>query len=503
MVQMLRTYEQLQFNFNEHYNDLYDILVPKDNKYRIIKENVKFNFIYDALEDKYCLDNGRDAVSPVLLFKYLIIKDLEHLSDEDVVKHSLYDLSMKYFLDMNVDETKLIHPSLLTKFRKLRLKDNNLLQTLLNQTTALGIKKGKINPSNLVMDATHSKAKYNSISPREMLIQRSKELRKIVYSFDGADMKEKFPKKKESTGLLEDEMEYCEELIKVINEDERFINNEKVQEKVHYLQEGLDDIKNKIVESSYDDEARTGHKTADTNFFGYKTHIATTEDGIAVAAVVTSGEKTDGQYLEQLVEMANEAGMEVKEVIADKAYSSRENIDNMNAKGIKVVSRLSSSVVNGNRTDNKGFEFNKDAQMYQCPVGELAVRKAKTGKEHQECITYYFNIEKCHNCPRKEECGIKEGQKTKTFSERIKEPTHLKQMEFEASEEFQMEIKKRYVIEQCNAILKNNHSYAIANSKGIAGMEIQGAIALFCMNLKKILYPYESKKKNEVNEDEK
>ncbi|MCD8027340.1 MAG: transposase [Erysipelotrichaceae bacterium] len=155
-----------------------------------------------------------------------------------------------------------------------------------------------------------------------------------------------------------------------------------------------------MVESSYDNEARTGDKTADTNFFGYKTHIATTEDGIAVAAVVTSGEKTDGQYLEQLVKMANEAGMEVKEVIADKANSSRENIDNMNAQGIQVVSRLSSSLINGKRTDNKGFEFNKDAQMYQCPVGELAVRKAKT------------------------------------FSERIKEPTHLKQMEFEASDEF-------------------------------------------------------------------
>lgn len=496
---MLRMNEQIQFELEDNqYDKLYDLLVPKDNKYRIINENMDFSFIYDVIKNKYCLDNGRDAVSPIVLLKYLIVKDLEHLSDEDVVRHSLYDLSIKYFLGMKVDDTKLINPSTLTKFRKLRLKDNDLLQKLLKETTKLGIKKGKINIHTLIVDSTHTKAKYNSISPREMLIQRSKELRKVVYSFDGEYMKEKFPKKREASGILEDEMQYCEELIETINKEELFKNNEKVQEKIRYLEEGIKDIKEKI-EISYDEDARTGHKTADTNFFGYKTHIGVTENGIAVAAVVTSGEKTDGEYLEELIEMANENGMSIDEVIGDKAYSSKENIDELNEKGIEVVSKLSSSVINGNRKKNHGFEFNKDAQMYQCPVGHLATAKRKTGSGAEKCITYYFNIEKCRVCPQKDKCGIKEGQKTKTFSEKIKDPTHIKQMEFENSKKFQDEIKKRYVIEQSNAILKNSHNYDVARSKGISGLEIQGAIALFCMNLKKILYA--SKPRNRHKEE--
>ena len=38
------------------------------------KELVDFEFIYDELLDKYCLDNGRNAVPPIRMFKYLLFK---------------------------------------------------------------------------------------------------------------------------------------------------------------------------------------------------------------------------------------------------------------------------------------------------------------------------------------------------------------------------------------------------------------------------------------------
>ena len=34
------------------------------------------------------------------------------------------------------------------------------------------------------------------------------------------------------------------------------------------------------LETSKDEDAKTGHKTADTSFWGYKTHIAMTEERI-------------------------------------------------------------------------------------------------------------------------------------------------------------------------------------------------------------------------------
>ena len=80
--------------------EIFELVVPKDNLLRKIKELVDFDFIYNELIDKYCLDNGRNAISPVQMFKYLLLKSIYDLSNVDVVERSKYDMSFKYFLDI-------------------------------------------------------------------------------------------------------------------------------------------------------------------------------------------------------------------------------------------------------------------------------------------------------------------------------------------------------------------------------------------------------------------
>ena len=92
------------------YMEIYELVVPKDNILRKIKELVDFDFIYDELLSKYCLDNGRNAISPIRMFKYLLLKIIYDLSDVDVVERSKYDMSFKYFLDMAPEES-VINPS--------------------------------------------------------------------------------------------------------------------------------------------------------------------------------------------------------------------------------------------------------------------------------------------------------------------------------------------------------------------------------------------------------
>ena len=115
------------------YSELYNLLVPKDNILRQIHDLVDFKFVYTELVHKYTLDNGRPAEDPVRMFKYLLLKTIFDLSDVDVVSHTLYDLSFKYFLDLAPEDTNLIHPSSLTKFRRMRLKDMDLLDLLINK----------------------------------------------------------------------------------------------------------------------------------------------------------------------------------------------------------------------------------------------------------------------------------------------------------------------------------------------------------------------------------
>lgn len=78
------------------------------------------------------------------LYCYLnicFLKYLYNLSDNGVVERSRYDMSFKYFLELTPEE-EVIHPSLLTKFRKQRLKDENILDLLINKSVELAINQG-------------------------------------------------------------------------------------------------------------------------------------------------------------------------------------------------------------------------------------------------------------------------------------------------------------------------------------------------------------------------
>lgn len=61
--------EQQQRLILSPYMEIYNMVVPKDNLLRQIKELVDFGFVYDELIDKYCLDNGRNAVPPIRMFQ--------------------------------------------------------------------------------------------------------------------------------------------------------------------------------------------------------------------------------------------------------------------------------------------------------------------------------------------------------------------------------------------------------------------------------------------------
>ncbi|MDY5318972.1 MAG: transposase, partial [Candidatus Egerieousia sp.] len=47
--------------------------------------------------------------------------------------------------------------------------------------------------------------------------------------------------------------------------------------------------------------------------------------------------------------------------------------------------------------------------------------------------------------------------------------------------------RERYKIEAKNAELKNAHGYDRADSYGISAMELQGAVTIFVVNLKRIM----------------
>ena len=467
------------------FSSLYAMIVPETNLLRKIHDLIDFTFIHDELVNKYCQNNGRNAESPIRMFKYLLLKTIYTLSDVDVVERSRFDLSFKYFLDMTPEEG-VINSSSLTKFRKLRLKDTDLLNLLISKTVSIALAKGIIRTKSIILDATHTHSKSNPFSAIEVLRERSKQLRKVVYSFD--ESWEDLNPKKNNDYDLEKELEYSKNLEQQISKDEFISSIPAVQEKLNLLKETIEDASENCILSK-DAEAKTGHKSSDSSFFGYKTHLAMSEERIITAAVVTSGEKGDGPELPKLLEISKENGIEVDTIIGDSAYSGKENLELANQQNINVVARLNTTITQGCRKEEDKFDYNKDADRFVCPAGHMATHKASrvkksNGKSDRE--VYFFDIEKCKTCPLKNGC-YKDGSKTKSYSISIKSNLHQAQIDFQKTEYFKDKAKERYKIEAKNSELKNVHGYKRAQSYGITNMEMQGAMAIFTVNLKRII----------------
>jgi hypothetical protein len=214
-----------------------------------------------------------------------------------------------------------------------------------------------------------------------------------------------------------------------------------------------------------------------------------TEERIITAAIVTSGEKGDGPELAKLLEISQENGIEVDTIIGDTAYSGKENLKLTTEQNIQIVAKLNPTITQGTRKEENKFDYNKDADMFVCPAGHMAIKKSRQGKKNvatNQVYTYYFDVEKCKTCPLRNGC-YKEGAKTKTYSVSIKSGFHKEQMTFQETDYFKEKAKHRYMIEAKNAELKNVHGYSRAKSYGIENMQLQSAITIFTVNLKRII----------------
>ena len=483
--------------------EIYDKVVPKDHKLRILKEKIDFSFIRDEVKEKYSAKMGRCAEDPVRMFKYLFLKCLYGLSDRGLIDRCMSDMAFKYFLDLS-PESDVIDPSLLSVFRRQRLVDMDLLDYLISRSVRTAVEMGVIKSRTLIIDATHTNSKYSPYAPLELLQLRSKNLRKNIYAStkEPDTYRAMFPKKPTGKDLSE-EIAYSRALISVIREKEIMIDVPVVVEALNLLEETIGDIEDHFTVSVADADARSGHKSKETgDFFGYKSHLAITSELIVTAAQITSGEKADSQELKELVRKskenlgATEEDKKVDNVLGDGAYGGDDNLKFAKKEGFTLYARPNPMLYKSNEQKDDGFELNKDAGMYTCPAGHIAIGKSvirykKKGKGNDR-LQFRFDPKKCQCCKLRDKC-LSKGAKRRYYSIPIRTKEQNGQMEFSQTPEFKERIKERYKIEQKNAILKNVYGYRTTLSFGIESMRLQGAVAIYVSNIMRILKLSENK----------
>lgn len=484
---MLQTHVEIKIS---PHSDLYDLLIPADHKLRRLKELVDFGFVMKELKDKYCHDNGRNAYSPVLMFKLLLLKCMFELSDRGVVERASTDLAFKYFLDIN-PEDNVPDSSSLCFFRRQRLKNENLLDLLIAKSVQIAKEHKLIKGTTMYVDATHTLARNVAKHPMEMinmLLDRALTLIRKQGSFvdDFLSTLPERPQDRKVPSLVA----YGIKIAQSVFEHQILKEIDSVVEAARMLEEVCEDVVDHF-RVSFDRDARVGHKTRNSSFFGYKTHLAMVSTRIITGATVTAGNADDGSQLPILMDKTQaNLGQEypITEVVGDGAYCCVDNLSNAKERNIEVYAKPTPALYKANDLKDDGFYFNKDAGMYVCPAGHQSIsrckRKRQKGKGNGK-IRYLFSAEHCSVCKLKQTCCPKTKFKTYYVPDRTPEQELL--MQKALTQEFREKMATRYMIEAKNAELKNVYGYRRANASGIRNMTLQSAMTIFVSNISRII----------------
>jgi len=467
------------------YQGLYEEIIPQDHILRRLKDNIDFSFVNPMLRKQYCENFGRPAKEPEMMFKLLFLKKLYDLSDERLISSAQTDMAYKYFLGLS-PEDKMIDSSLLTKFRKTRITED-ILEDMLKETIQQAIQKGLVKSGTIIVDATHTEAAVRAKSVTQVLRDLTRTLRKEIYRNE-YDLSKRFPEKPSVEAELSEEIAYTYQLLEAIREGVEASSNRDIKALYNHIKELLDSDRIRQIRSKDDEDARFGHKTSTTTFFGYKTHIAMSEDRIITGLEVTDGSKTDGAQLPILLDKSKQNGILVSEIVGDMAYVSDDNLAVCKENNVELYARTNPAVAAAaNTLLEEGFSYSKDAHMMQCPAGCLATRVEKRNAANGNTyLIYCFSVKKCKSCPMRESCRVG-NSKSHTYSVTCVNDAHKARLEFEGSEQFSKKIQIRHRIEEKNGEMKTAHGYRRADSVGLVAMRLQAYFTAIVVNMKRIV----------------
>lgn len=465
--------------------------IPENHTLKLINKAVDFSFVTELIEDSYNKYYGRPAKDPEMMVRLLVIKHLYNLSDERVIEEASLNLAYLWFLGLN-PEDELPHPSLLTKFRRDRLKDINL-DEIITEIVRQCVEKGIIKDTSVSIDATHTEANTFKATPERVMKRIAKKIFKTYEEESGElpeDIDQDIPEykaiknHKEAKKVMKD---YLEEEINKIEKKVTPETNPKTIETINNAREILRDpkfLEQKGVRSLVDQDARVGHKSKTDHFFGYKTEfMMTTEERIITAVTVDSGEYVDGNNFDELMNLTLETGLEVKEVYGDKAYFKKGILDKINEIEATPYIPVSEAAY---RINENLFSYNKDSDEWFCAEGNITINKRYSKRKNgRETYRYYFEREKCRNCPRREECNPGKNI-AKILEVGINTPEFYEYSQKQKTDEFKEKYKKRAVHECKNGELKNHHGLDRAQGYGKRSMSTQAKLTAIAVNLKRI-----------------
>ena len=492
-------------------------LIPQDSFYRRFREIVAPLIRDKQFELMYCQDNGRPAISPSLLAMATILQFNKDLSDREMERACMYDIEIKYALDLALDERPFDHSSL-GDFRK-RLLENGKEKEIFERILSHLIEQGLIEKNEIQrIDATHVIA---DIAVPTMVQLVKKSIFEILKPLKGRykdayeriaseiDMAEYTRESVNSEGPGRPDPEKKKrKLVEVVNDARavlrhtRAVGDRDIRRKKdmlrRILQENLDkdedgSVKEKphkekpkdLMVSPIDPDARCGRKSETKKFIGYKANVTETVDSRFITNIVAMpGNRHDGRTaVEAVIEQKN-LGLVPLKVIGDTAYGEGLIRKELQEHGSEVVAPL--CVVRNPRTaavyPKSMFKYNERKQTLTCPQG-VTTKESYYDKRTGSRV-FHFPLPKCGRCPVQSECtNAKEGRRTVGISSVNKE---LREAEiYNKTEQFKEDMKLRPAIEGKLSELTRYHGMRQARFRGLKKVGLQFYFTAAAVNIKR------------------
>lgn len=465
--------------------------IPEDHLLKRIERAVDFSFINELLEDSYCKNNGRPAKEPEMMMKLLFLQYIYNLSDEKVIEEAALNLAFLWFLGLN-PEDKLPESSLLTKFRKQRLKEFSL-DDIITDIVRQCVENSIIKSGSISIDTTHIEANTVKKVPERIMKHLARKIFKALQKDIGEIPSEVDTAVPDYT-VIEDHVQAkqtMKQYLESVMEQAAPFAKEETSQAITEAKEILSDerfVLQKGLRSLVDKDARVGSKSKTSQFFGYKDeYIMTTDERIITAVDVHSGEYVDGSEFHELLEKTKESGINPTEVYGDKAYFRKDILDIIKGNKAEAYIPVNASSY---KIDEDLYSYNKDSDQWYCIMGNHTIKRDKRSQNKRgkkfDYYIYTFEKEGCIHCPHREECFGKARGKAKKLHVSINAAEFYEISQRQKSEEFLEKYKKRAAHEWKNGEQKRFHGLARARGYGLKTMSTQAKLTAIAVNLKRI-----------------
>lgn len=428
-------------------------LIPEDHLLRLIDKAIDWNFIYDLVEDKYCHDNGRPSMDPVMLIKIPFIQYLYGIrSMRQTIKEIEVNVAYRWFLGLDMLD-KVPHFSTFGKNYSRRFKDTDLFEQIFSHILEECYKFRLVDPTEVFVDATHVKARANGHKMRKRIAKQE--------------------------ALFYEDM-----LKKEINEDRAAHGKKPLKDKDddNTPSSGNGSSKEKeIKESTTDPDSGWFHKGEHKEVFAYAVETACDKHGWILGYTISPGNLHDSRTFKGLYDKISDIG--INTVIADAGYKTPAIAKLLLDDGIKPLFPYKSPMTKDGFFKKSDFVYDEYYDYVICPNDQHLEYSTTNRDGYRE---YKSNGHICKGCPYLSQCTNSQNH-VKVFTR------HIWEDYMETCEDIRHTLgmkdlykKRKETIERLFGTAKENHGFRYTQMYGKARMEMKVGMTFACLNLKKL-----------------